>query len=164
MKQHISRATKGHGYARVNSVKKSTSQLKSSRPKEGLPLGGDFTSLINAPCELHGPAKPADPNGLPGQLKNGIERLSNISMDDVKVHYNSTKPARLEAHAYAQGSNIYVGPGQERHLPHEAWHVVQQMQGRVKATTSVGGMAVNDNVGLEAEADVMGGRALSTGA
>jgi hypothetical protein len=25
-------------------------------------------------------------------------------------------------------------PGQEQHLPHEAWHVVQQKQGRVKPT------------------------------
>ncbi|MEL6127089.1 MAG: DUF4157 domain-containing protein, partial [Pseudomonadota bacterium] len=37
--------------------------------------------------------------------------------------------------AYAQGSNIHLGPGQDQHLPHEAWHVVQQRQGRVPTTT-----------------------------
>ena len=30
-----------------------------------------------------------------------------------------------DALAYAQGSDIHLAPGQEQHLPHEAWHVVQ---------------------------------------
>ena len=72
--------------------------------------------------------------GLPTALKSGIESLSGMSMDHVKVHYNSAKPAQLQPHAYAQGSDIHVGPGQERHLPHEAWHIVQQAQGRISAT------------------------------
>ena len=55
-------------------------------------------------------------------------------MDDVKVHYNSDKPTKLGAHAYAQGTDIHLGKGQEKHLPHEAWHVVQQKEGRVKPT------------------------------
>jgi hypothetical protein len=76
------------------------------------------------------------------------------------VHYNSNKPAQLKAHAYAQGNDIHVAPGQERHLPHEAWHVVQQKQGRVKPTTQVGNVSVNDNAGLEREADVMGDKAV----
>ncbi len=97
--------------------------------------------------------------GMPAQLKSGIESLSGISMDDVAVHYNSSQPAQLNAHAYAQGGNIYLGPGQERHLPHEAWHVVQQMQGRVLATNA-GATPINDDAGLEREADEMGGRAL----
>jgi hypothetical protein len=73
--------------------------------------------------------------GLPTQLKDGIESLSGYDMSDVKVHRNSSKPATLNAHAYAQGTDIHLGSGQEKHLPHEAWHVVQQKQGRVKATT-----------------------------
>lgn len=100
--------------------------------------------------------------GLPDNLKTGIENLSNYSMDDVKVHYNSNKPGELQAHAYAQGTDIHVGPGQEQHLPHEAWHVVQQKQGRVKATMQMKGeMAVNDEPALESEADLMGSAALS---
>ncbi|MFK8006909.1 MAG: DUF4157 domain-containing protein [Saprospiraceae bacterium] len=105
--------------------------------------------------------KKANNSGLPHQLKSGIENLSGISMDDVKVHYNSSKPAQLQAHAYAQGTNIHLGSGQEKHLPHEAWHVVQQKQGRVRPTLQLhGGINVNDNASLEKEADVMGGRAL----
>jgi hypothetical protein len=94
--------------------------------------------------------------GLPDTLKTGIESLSGLSLDDVRVHYNSSDPAQLQAAAYTQGSKIYVGPGYEKHLPHEAWHVVQQMQGRVNANTEVGGEAVNDDPMLEKEADRMG--------
>ncbi|WP_234030547.1 DUF4157 domain-containing protein [Undibacterium sp. 14-3-2] len=109
----------------------------------------------------------ARPNntGLPNQLKSGIESLSGMSMDHVKVHYNSSQPAQLNALAYAQGSDIHVAPGQEQHLPHEAWHVVQQAQGRVKPTMQMkDGVPVNDDVGLETEADVMGAKAASLGA
>jgi hypothetical protein len=99
--------------------------------------------------------------GLPDKLKSGIENLSGHSMDDVKVHYNSSKPAQLNAHAYAQGSNIHIASGQEKHLPHEAWHVVQQKQGRVKPTKQLKQKVnINDDVGLEKEADVMGAKAM----
>ncbi len=99
--------------------------------------------------------------GLPDQLKSGVENLSGHSLDDVKVHYNSGKPAQLNAHAYAQGADIHIAPGQEKHLPHEAWHVVQQKQGRVKPTRQMKGKVnINDDAGLEKEADVMGGMAL----
>jgi len=99
--------------------------------------------------------------GLPDNLKSGIENLSGHSMDDVKVHYNSDKPAQLNAHAYAQGSHIHLASGQEKHLPHEAWHVVQQKQGRVKPTIQMKGKVnVNDDKGLEKEADVMGAKAV----
>ena len=98
--------------------------------------------------------------GMPDNLKSGIESLSGFSMDDVRVHYNSSKPATVQALAYTQGTDIHVAPGQEKHLPHEAWHVAQQMAGRVSPTTNINGMPVNDNAGLEHEADVMGEKAL----
>jgi hypothetical protein len=98
--------------------------------------------------------------GLPDQLKSGIESISGMAMDDVKVQYNSPKPAQLNAHAYAQGTDIHIAPGQEKHLPHEAWHVVQQKQGRVKPTMQMKrGVPVNDDKGLEKEADMMGAKA-----
>ena len=104
---------------------------------------------------------PPDPAGLPPQLKSGIEALSGLSMDHVKVHFNSAQPAQLGALAYAQGSDIHLAPGQEQHLPHEAWHVVHQAQGRVQPTMQLkGGVAVQDDAALEHEADVLGARAL----
>jgi hypothetical protein len=106
-------------------------------------------------------AEKTNDTGLPDNLKSGIESLSGMSMDHVKVHYNSDKPAQLNAHAYAQGSDIHVAPRQEQHLPHEAWHVVQQAQGRVNPTTQMKGTSLNDDVGLETEADVMGTKAAS---
>ena len=98
--------------------------------------------------------------GLPDNLKSGMEHLSGQSLDHVKVHYNSSKPAAVKAHAYAQGSEIHLASGQDKHLPHELGHVVQQMEGRVQPTTSVAGLAVNDNTGLENEATQLGDRAM----
>lgn len=101
--------------------------------------------------------------GLPDQLKSGVEHLSGLSMDDVKVHRNSKKPAQLNAEAYAQGSDIHLAPGKEKHLPHETWHVAQQKQGRVKPTTMSGNTPVNDSPKLEKEADNMGAKAARGG-
>ena len=102
----------------------------------------------------------ANGTGLPDALKDGVESLSGLAMDDVRVHYNSTRPAQLQAHAYTQGTDIHLAPRQERHLPHEAWHVVQQKQGRVRPTLQLKNQAINDDRGLEAEADAMGAEAL----
>lgn len=99
--------------------------------------------------------------GMPDQLKAGIESLSGIDMSDVRVHSNSDKPAHLNALAYAQGNEIHLEPGQEKHLPHEVWHVVQQKQGRVKPSFLAKSVKINDNPELEHEADMMGNRALS---
>lgn len=101
--------------------------------------------------------------GLPAQLKSGIESISGISMDQVKVHYNSSKPAQLNAHAYAHGNEIHLGANQEKFLPHEAWHLVQQAQGRVRPTFKLGTQAVNDEPSLEKEADLMGELAARSG-
>ena len=148
--------------------------LQQAALEEEEPLQGKFAVLQQAALEeeepLQGKFEPAavsqrqaeasNNTGMPYQLKSGIESLSGYAMDDVKVHYNSAKPAQMQAHAYAQGTDIHIAPGQEQHLPHEAWHVVQQKQGRVKATTQLKGEAINDDPGLEHEADVMGAKAL----
>jgi hypothetical protein len=100
-------------------------------------------------------------NGLPDQLKSGVEQLSGYSMDDVKVHYNSDKPAQMQAHAFAQGNEIHIASGQEKHLAHEAWHVVQQKQGRVRPTMQLkDATSINDDPQLEKEADIMGAKSL----
>lgn len=114
----------------------------------------------NYSAQQHYPIQKKENNtGLPDNLKLGIENLSGYSMDDVKVHYNSDKPAQLQAHAYAQGTDIHLAQGQKKHLPHEAWHVVQQKQGRVPTMQMKGTMNINDDAELEKEADVMGAKA-----
>jgi hypothetical protein len=91
--------------------------------------------------------------GIPDQTKENFENMSGFSFDDVRVHYNSDKPAQLQALAYTQGNEVHIAPGQEKHLGHELGHVVQQKQGRVQPTTQLQGVNVNDNEGLEREAD-----------
>lgn len=160
---------------------KSAVQLMENRPPAGTPAA--FQALTNSSPmavqlrsyqalanqvtlqrEAAAPACAACANrtGLPDTLKAGVEALSGMSLDHVRVHYNSAQPAQLNALAYAQGRDIHLAPGQERHLPHETWHVVQQAQGRVKPTLQMKGLTVNDDVELEAEADLMGARAVTS--
>lgn len=131
-------------------------------PEEEEPLQGKFESIQRQEIpEEKEPLQPKRENNtrMPDNLKAGVESLSGIDMSYVKVHYNSSKPAEVGALAYTQGTNIHVAPGQERHLPHETWHVVQQAQGR-KPTMQVKGVSINDDTALESEADVMGAKAL----
>lgn len=131
-------------------------QVRSASAVQRIGVGAESGGSAGA-----GVAPVANQTGMPDQLKAGIEALSSLDMSGVQVHRNSNKPAQLNALAYAHGSDIHLGPGQEQHLPHEAWHVVQQAQGRVRPTMQMaGGVAVNDDEGLEREADVMGARAM----
>jgi len=97
-------------------------------------------------------------NELPVALKSGIESLSGMNMDHVHVHYNSPGPAQLGALAHAQGVDIHLGPGQGRTLAHEAWHVVQQRQGRVgdNVRTHIG-LSTSERA-LEIERDLLARR------
>jgi hypothetical protein len=100
-------------------------------------------------------------DGLPYDLRAGTEALSGQAMDDVRVHYDSPEPARHQALALTRGTEIHLGPGQEQHLGHEAWHAVQQKRGPVGPTARSAGVAINDEPRLEDEASVMGQRAAS---
>lgn len=108
------------------------------------------------------PAAPAaEETGLPPAVQAGIERLSGLDLSATRVRYDSPKPERLGKLAYTQGHQIEMAPGQDEHVAHEAWHVVQQMQGRVRATASADGEAANDDAALEHEADQMAAKAVA---
>ena len=95
--------------------------------------------------------------GIPLQLKERLEQNTGVSFDDVRVHYNSALPAKLDALAYTKGNQVEIGPGQERHLPHELGHVVQQKLGMVRANARhASGEALNTDDGLERQADEIG--------
>ena len=98
---------------------------------------------------------------LPDRLQANIEAMSGHSLTGVRVFRQSSEPAQLKAHAFTRGTDIHLAPGQDQHLAHEAWHVVQQLDGRVQADSSVAGVAINTSPALENEADKMGQRALS---
>lgn len=135
--------------------------LSEPEPQRGLEEAakrpGHGTTMPRKSLETSPPA--SNRTGLPAPLQAGVEDLAGIALDDVRVHYQSSKPADVQALAYTQGADIYVGPGQEQHLAHEVWHVVQQKQRRVRPTRQAKGLAINDDAGLEQEAAVMGAKA-----
>lgn len=94
--------------------------------------------------------------GIPTQMKLELERRSGLSFDDVRVHYNSDKPAQLQALAYTQGTQVYVGPGQERHLRHELGHVIQQKRGFGRCDAMENGLPVSNSPEVERQADLLG--------
>ncbi len=127
-------------------MREKSSNQKSSQQGKATPTAGPKGMAIAPPVSAPAIQRKADPSsaggdssgssspnrtGLPDALKSSIKSLSGLAKNNVRVHYNSSKPAQLQALAYAQGTDIHLGPGQERHLPHEAWHVVQQKQGDV---------------------------------
>ncbi len=99
------------------------------------------------------PASGGEP--LADAMRAKFERRFGVPMDDVQVYRNSPKPAQLGALAYAKGTDVFIGPGQEQHLEHELGHVVQQKFGLVKPTTTIDGLPVNLDQGLEQRADML---------
>lgn len=97
-------------------------------------------------------------SSMPPLLKQNLERVSGFDLSDVQVYRDSSQAAWLDAEAVTHGRQIHLGPGAESHLAHEAWHVVQQRQGRVVPRGALHGIDINDDVALEAEADRMGER------
>jgi hypothetical protein len=111
--------------------------------------------------------KAANRTGMPDHVKARMESSFNTDFSNVNVHPESGKASEVGALAYTQGSDIHFAPGQfqpdtsqgKKLLGHELAHVVQQRQGRVRPTTEVNGMPVNDNPTLEQEADNLGSKA-----
>lgn len=136
----------------TNPETEQTSQLK-SKPAPPYSIGGD-----DLPSDSSDPGS-SNNTGLPNNLKSGMEAVGGVDLSDTKVHYNSKKPSEFNALAYTKGTDIFVGSGQEKHLAHEAAHVVQQKKGQVSPTSQINGQGVNNDTALEKEADVMGEKA-----
>lgn len=106
--------------------------------------------------------------GIPDAVKQRMEDSFGTDFSSVRVHSDSSKAPEVGALAYTQGTDIHFAPGQfkpdtsagQALLGHELTHVMQQAEGRVQPTTEIGGMPVNDNEGLEHEADVKGAAAV----
>lgn len=106
--------------------------------------------------------------GIPDTVKQRMEDSFGTDFSSVRVHPDSSKAPEVGALAYTQGTDIHFAPGQfkpdssagQQLLGHELTHVVQQAEGRVQPTTEIGGLAVNDDVSLEHEADVLGAKAV----
>lgn len=72
-----------------------------------------------AALEHHRRHPGANNNGLPDHLMSGMENLSGLSTDHVKVHYNSGKPASMSAHVNLDLTTSGT------HLPRELAHVIE---------------------------------------
>lgn len=72
---------------------------------------------------------------LPQDLRNKFEQHTGLSLNDVKVHYNSQKPREIGARGFTYGEDIYLAQGEEECLPHELAHVVQQKKGLGQSAT-----------------------------
>lgn len=112
-------------------------------------------------------AEDANQTGIPDPVKQRMEDSFGTDFSGVRVHPESSKAPEVGALAYTQGTDIHFAPGQfkpdtsagQQLLGHELAHVIQQAEGRVQPTTEIAGMAVNDNEGLEQEADALGAKA-----
>jgi hypothetical protein len=101
---------------------------------------------------------------LQADLNSSVQTSTGISIDTDNVHYDPSKPARVNASAYAQSNDIYLVTSQEKRLPREAWHVVQQAQNTAGPTLQMTAeIPVNDDEALEHEADEMGAKAVKEG-
>lgn len=61
-------------------------------------------------------------------------------------------------------NDIYIGPGQEKHLEHELGHVIRQRSGRVNPIAGVGdGLQLNTGEALQQESDLIGWTPLPEG-
>ncbi|MCU0447091.1 MAG: DUF4157 domain-containing protein [Microscillaceae bacterium] len=102
-----------------------------------------------------------------GDLMQKMGESMGADFSGVNIHANSEKASSVGALAYTQGNDIHFAPNQYNPntqegaslLGHELTHVVQQREGRVQANSSVNGMPLNDDAGLEREADAMGAKA-----
>lgn len=103
---------------------------------------------------------------MPSDVRVKMEESLGADFSAVRIH-EGPEAAAMGALAYTQGTDIHFAPGQyqpssqagQELLGHELTHVVQQSQGRVNTTRQAKGVAINDDPGLEREADVLGARA-----
>jgi hypothetical protein len=152
------------GQAKVPSTNSQHREEASAHVTKGLPVaappGAPPPRLLET-VSVRADRRQRRPNrtGLPDALKASLEQLSGVSLEDVRVGYGSPVPARVSALATTQGNTIHLAQGHERHLAHEAWHVVQQKQRRVRPSLQLSGVPLNAEPALEHEAEHMGARA-----
>lgn len=102
---------------------------------------------------------------LPDAVRGKMEAALGADFSAVRVHIGP-QAERIGAIAFTTGTDIYFAPGRyqpesahgQQLLGHELTHVVQQRQGRVRGPGG-GGVAVVQDMALEAEADRLGQRA-----
>ncbi len=104
-------------------------------------------------------------NHLPEELQAKMENSFGQDFSGVHIHTDSPSAENINAKAYTQGKDVHFAPGEynpsskegQELIGHELTHVVQQGQGKVGPGELHGkGMEINQDSGLEKEADEMG--------
>ncbi len=124
-------------------------------------LSGDTASSLSGPTRPFHASGPGNATGMPDGVLQRMQKSFSTDFSNVRIFPNSGMATQLSAHAFTQGHNIHFAPGKynpgssdgQKLISHELRHVVQQRGGRVKPTTRVKGLPVNDNPALEKEAD-----------
>ena len=109
--------------------------------------------------EQRRPSRDSGGSPLPGLLRRKMELAFAADFSEVRVHQGPDAQA-LSALAFTQGREVHFAPGQynpssaegQKIIGHELAHVVQQQSGKV-ARPQGGGVPINDDASLEAEAD-----------
>lgn len=112
------------------------------------------------------PAATGSGKALPADVRAKMEGSFGADFSAVRIHEGPHVLA-MGARAYAQANDLHFAPGEyqpdstsgQELIGHELAHYRQQSEGRVQATTQAKGLAVNDDAGLEREADEMGAKA-----
>ena len=99
--------------------------------------------------------------GMPVDLLINMSQSLGADFSEVNIHRDSQSATDAGALAYTQGNDVHFAPGQydpesasgQELIGHELTHVIQQREGRVRANNEVNGMPLNDDKGLEKEAD-----------
>jgi hypothetical protein len=111
---------------------------------------------------------------LNGAVQAQMSGALGYDFSGVRVHTDSEADAlnqQLNARAFTIGQDIFFRRGEYslgvgsgwKVIAHELTHVVQQMQGRIGSTTQARGVAVDGDVELEHQADMMEERATYAG-
>ncbi|MCR6641940.1 MAG: DUF4157 domain-containing protein [Sporocytophaga sp.] len=141
-------------------------QLLESEEEEPLQRKGPVP-LMNQGEEVSQNDSPSSSDKMPSIVQRKMEASFGEDFSDVNIHKDSSQSKELNAYAHTQGNNIHFAPGMyhsdsqkgQELLGHELTHVVQQREGRVQPTVQKKGVNINDDEGLEKEADEMGEKA-----
>lgn len=140
--------------------------FKDDRPEAQLQrkLQEGISSQQAPPVSLQ---RKANRTGMPDEVKTRMESTFNRDFSDVSIRANSPVAPQVGALAFTRGKEVHFAPGQfkpdtaggKELLGHELTHVVQQQENKVRPTTQVSGLPVNDDPKLERQADQMGKKA-----
>lgn len=145
-------------------------QLKEENEIQGQQLAPPpFQLAVDSPGDSPSEGGGSGNSGnLPGHIQAKMENSFGHDFSNVNIDANSSEATEMGAQAFAQGNNIGFAPGKfnpesnsgQALLGHELSHVVQQREGRVKPTVQAkSGAPINDDPGLEKEADQQGAQA-----